>query len=105
MENVHHEGGAPSLEPNSPSPCVSGITLSEIPINRHECFRVDITPRNGKPVVTISRWKHTPDGPRRTGQAFEFGGHRLAMVTKLLVAAAASLDEIAPNKEARNEAP
>jgi hypothetical protein len=78
--------------------------VSEIPINRHECFRADITMRNGKPIVALSRWKTPLAGtPRRTGQAFEFGAQRLAAVAKLLAEAEMALDSIASQKEAVNE--
>jgi hypothetical protein len=46
--------------------------------------------------------KITPRGPRYSGQAFEFGGHRLQAVTKLLGEAATALEQI---KGDRNETP
>jgi hypothetical protein len=85
------------------SPVGSSVTVSEFPISQHECFRADIALRDGKPIVALSRWKHTPSGTRRTGQAFEFGGHRLAAVTKILADAATALDSMAANKGAHRE--
>jgi hypothetical protein len=78
--------------------------VSEIPINRHECFRADIKMRDGKPIVALSRWKTTSAGTsRRTGQAFEFGAHRLSAVAKLLAEAETALDSIASQKEDLHE--
>ena len=76
------------------------VIVSESPINRHECFRAEITMRDGKPIVALSRWKTTPAGTRRTGQAFEFGARRLSAVAKLLADAGTALDSIASQKGA-----
>jgi hypothetical protein len=82
----------------------TGIIATEFPINHHECFRADITMRNGKPIVALSRWKTTSAGTsRRTGQAFEFGAHRLSAVAKLLAEAETALDSIASQKEDLHE--
>ena len=59
-------------------------TVSQFPLNRHQSFRAEIIERGGKRVVSISRWKVTPVGVRRTGQHFEFGSHRAAVVANLL---------------------
>jgi hypothetical protein len=61
------------------------IVVSDFLLNHNQRFRAEIIRRDGKPVVSISRWKSTPKGPRRTGQAFEFGAHRTIAVTNLLV--------------------
>jgi hypothetical protein len=61
------------------------IVVSDFLLNHRQRFRAEIIARDGKPVVSISRWKSTPKGPRRTGQAFEFGGHRIGAVIALLV--------------------
>jgi hypothetical protein len=46
----------------------------EAPISSHESFRAEITVRKGKQIIALSRWKTTPDGPKRAGQAFDLGG-------------------------------
>ena len=79
------------------------VIVSEFPINRHECFRAEITMRDGKPIVAFSRWKNTPAGTRRTGQAFEFGAQRLSAMAKLLADAGAALESIASHKGAAND--
>jgi hypothetical protein len=61
------------------------IVVSDFLLNHNQRFRAEIITRDGKPVVSISRWKSTPKGPRRTGQALEFGAHRTGAVTALLV--------------------
>lgn len=59
----------------------------ETQLNRHELMRVEVGARGGKQIVALSRWRMTPDGVKRTGQAFEFGSHRLAVVSGLLAQA------------------
>jgi hypothetical protein len=68
---------------NPPAVRVS-TTVSQFPLNRHQSFRAEIIECDGKRVVSISRWKVTPVGVRRTGQSFEFAAHRAAAVAKLL---------------------
>jgi hypothetical protein len=84
-------------------PIGASVIVSEFPINRHDCFRADITMRDGKPIVALSRWKTTLAGTRRTGQAFEFSARRLSAVAKLLADAETALDSIASQKGAVNE--
>jgi hypothetical protein len=60
------------------------IVVSDFLLNHNQRFRAEIISRDGKTVVSISRWKSTPKGPRRTGQVFEFGAHRIGAVTGLL---------------------
>jgi hypothetical protein len=60
------------------------IVVSDFQLNRNERFRAEIIMRDGKPVVTISRWKSTSKGLKRTGQCFEFGAHRTSAVVALL---------------------
>lgn len=70
-----------------PVPCVSdhdAIVVADFPISAHQSFRAEIATRDGKSIVSLSRWKNTPAGARRTGQSFEFGAHRTAGVVKLL---------------------
>jgi hypothetical protein len=84
-------------------PIGASVTVSEFPINRHESFRVAITMRDGNAIVALSRWKNTPAGTRRTGQAFEFGAGRLSAVAKLLADAGTALESISSNKGAAND--
>jgi len=60
------------------------IASSQLDLNRHQCFRAEVIERKGKPIVSLSRWKSTPAGEVRTGQAIEFGAHRLAGIAQLL---------------------
>ena len=62
----------------------TNIVVSEYPLSQHQCFRAEIILRDGKPLVSIARWKTTPAGTRRTSQALEFGGHRTKAVADLL---------------------
>ena len=75
------------IQPHSQPPVrgTGTIVVAEYPLNAHETFRAEIITRDGKPVVAISRWKHMPTGPRRTGSSLEFGAHRTAAVSNLLV--------------------
>ncbi len=66
------------------SPPGTTIVFSEYPLNRHDALRAEVTIRDGKAVVALSRWKNSPTGARRTGQAFEFGAHRLHAVMQIL---------------------
>lgn len=68
------------------------IVVAEYPLNRHQSFRAEIIARDGKSTVSISRWKMTPAGAKRTGQALEFGSHRLQAVADLLADVAAVLE-------------
>jgi hypothetical protein len=68
----------------SPRPDDASIVVSDFQLNHNEHFRAEIIMRDGKPVVSISRWKSTPRGLRRTGQCFEFGAHRTGAVVALL---------------------
>jgi hypothetical protein len=86
-------------------PIGASVIVSEFSINRHECFRAEITMRDGKPIVALSRWKTTLAGTRRTGQAFEFSARHLSAVAKLLADAGTALDSIASQKGAPNNAP
>jgi hypothetical protein len=61
------------------------IVVSDFPLNHRHRFRAEVITRDGKLVVSISRWKTTPMGLRRTGQALEFGAHRTGAVAALLV--------------------
>jgi hypothetical protein len=97
-----HAASAESLALVAP-PIGARVIVSEIPINRHECFRADITMRDGKPIVALSRWKTTLAGTRWTGQSFEFGARRLSAVAKLLADAGTALDSIASQKGALDE--
>jgi hypothetical protein len=72
-------GAEPLAEPQA------SIFVSEFPLNPHESFRAEIIDRQGKSIVSISRWKSTPAGLKRTGISFEFGAHRTAAVTNLLI--------------------
>ena len=74
----------PVIEQACASPRDACIVVSEFPLNHHQSFRAEIVMRAGKPMVSISRLKITPDGARRTGQAFEFGAHRTAAIASLL---------------------
>jgi hypothetical protein len=65
---------------------MTGVVVSEFPINRRESFRAEITERGGKLVVSLSRWKKDPTGEaRRAGPAFEFGAHRVEDMADLLL--------------------
>jgi hypothetical protein len=66
----------------------ASIIVSEFTLNHRQRFRAEIIMRDGKPVVSISRWKKN----NRTGQAFEFGAHRTAAVTNLLMEVQRVLD-------------
>jgi hypothetical protein len=68
----------------SAGPPAAGVIVSEFPLNNHECFRAVVTVRDGKPIVSLSRWRSTPTGDRRTGQSLEFAGHRVSAVARLL---------------------
>jgi hypothetical protein len=74
----------PAIEQGCASPRDACIVVSEFPLNHHQSFRAEIVMRAGKPMVSISRLKITPNGARRTGQAFEFGAHRTAAIAHLL---------------------
>lgn len=81
--------------------CAAGVaTLSEIPISTHETFRADVATRGGKQIIAVARWKQTPSGPRRTGQAFEFARHRLEALQRLLTDVAQGLPTGGRNHEA-----
>src|SRR5450432_1403698 len=69
----------------SPRPNDACSVVAEFPINHHQSFRAELIVRAGKPMVSISRLKITPNGARRTGQAFEFGAHRTAAIASLLL--------------------
>lgn len=60
------------------------VCVAQFPLNQHECFRAEIIVRGGKPIVSIARWKNAPNGARRTGQAMEFGTHRVGAIVSLL---------------------
>lgn len=62
----------------------ASVVVAEFLINNHQSFRAEIIERGGKRIVSLSRWKVTPAGPRRTGQTFEFAGHRTEAVEILL---------------------
>lgn len=66
--------------------------LAEYPLNRHQNIRVELVTRHGNAVVSLSRWKSTAEGSKRTGQNFEFGAHRLGAVLQLLSEAQARLE-------------
>lgn len=68
----------------NPPAVQASFTVSQFPLNRHQNFRAEIIKRHGKRVVSISRWKVTPAGPRCTGQSLEFGAHRAAAVANLI---------------------
>ena len=70
--------------PASPPPDDASIVVSDFQLNHNERFRAEIIMRDGKPVVSISRWKSTSKGLKRTGQTFEFGAHRTGAVVALL---------------------
>lgn len=70
----------------------ASIIVSEFTLNHRQRFRAEILMREGKPVVSISRWKNTAAGANRTGQAFEFGAHRTAAVANLLMEVQRVLD-------------
>ena len=57
---------------------------SEYAINPREVFRAEICTINGRQVVSLSRWKRTPEGHKRTGCTFQFGAHRCKAVANLL---------------------
>ena len=76
------------------------IVVSEFPLNRHQVFRAEVIMREGTPTVAISRWKITAAGARRTGQAFEFGAHRIGAVINLLSEMQSVLDVITPKGDA-----
>jgi hypothetical protein len=82
---------SPRLQLASAQTCVSRtldddatIVISEFAISHHQSFRAEIIVRDGQRIVSISRWKSTAAGPRRTGQSFEFGAHRTAGIAKIL---------------------
>jgi hypothetical protein len=81
-------GAEPLADPQA------SITVSEFPLNHHQCFRAEIIMRDGKPTVSIARWKKTPAGARRTGQSLEFGAHRTAAVSSLLIEVQRVLDAL-----------
>jgi hypothetical protein len=59
-------------------------TIAEFELSPHEAFRAEIrTARDGRRIVTISRWKLTPY-PRRTGSCIEFAEHRINAIAGLL---------------------
>jgi hypothetical protein len=74
----------------------AGVIVSEFPLNNHECFRAVVTVRDGKPIVSLSRWRSTATGDRRTGQSLEFGGHRVSAVVRLLEDVADALIQSGP---------
>lgn len=78
------------------------VVVAEFPLNTHQCFRAEIIERDGKPIVSIARWKNTPVGARRTGQSMEFGAHRIGAVAGLLNEVQRVLDALV-SKEARHE--
>lgn len=70
----------------APRQRIGSLALSEFPLNKHQFFRAEVIMREGKPTISISRWKITGAGAQhRTGQAFEFGAHRIGAVTNLLL--------------------
>ena len=69
----------------TPAEALASAFVSEIALNNHQSFRAEIITRHGKMIVSLSRWKKTPAGARRTGQTFEFGAHRSAGIAKLLL--------------------
>ena len=58
--------------------------IAEYEVSHHDVIRAEIIERQGKPVVTLSRWKRSPNGDKRSGQAFEFGAHRTEGVANIL---------------------
>lgn len=62
----------------------AAIVVADFPISAHETFRAVLDERQGKPIVSISRWKITPAGSRRAGPAFEFGAHRTNGMAKII---------------------
>ena len=81
---------SPQLQLASTQDCVTAprpdavIVVSDFLLNHHQRFRAEILTRDGKPVVSLSRVKKTPKGIQRTGQAFEFGAHRIKSIVGLL---------------------
>lgn len=76
----------PPVTPLSLLPHLSGdtVVVSEQTLNAHHSMRAEITTLHGRSVVRLARWKLTAAGPRRTGQAFEFGAHRTADIAKMI---------------------
>jgi hypothetical protein len=78
---------------NKPSPAChrvptlsdpAAIIVAEFPISSHVTFRAELVERQGRPIVSISRWKTTPAGTKRAGAAFEFAAHRTGAVANIL---------------------
>jgi hypothetical protein len=60
------------------------LVASEQNWGSHQSMRAEIVTSHGRSVVRLSRWKLTADGPKRTGQVFEFGAHRIADVARMI---------------------
>ena len=80
-----------ALVPGGSTPA-AGVVISEFSLNSHECFRAVLTVRDGKTIVSLSRWRSTGRGDRRTGQSLEFAGHRVSAVARLLEDVAGALN-------------
>ena len=66
--------------PRAPAP----IIVAEFELSRHESFRAEIRiARDGRRIVTLSRWKLTPY-PRRAGSSIEFALSRAPDIAALL---------------------
>jgi hypothetical protein len=60
------------------------LVVAELNLNAHQLMRAEIVTLRGRAVVRLARWKLTTAGPRRTGQAFEFGIHRIADIAGMI---------------------
>ena len=60
------------------------VSVAQFSLSQHRFFRAEIVVRGKKSIVSVARWKNTPNGARRTGQAMEFGAHRIAAIVTLL---------------------
>ena len=85
---------------HAPRPANRSTIVGEFQLNNFEVFRAEVIERNGKRVISIARWKSTPNGERRCGQSLEFAEHRAVDVAELVNAALrASITVPAPDDE------
>jgi hypothetical protein len=76
-----------------PRPANRSIIVGEFQLNNFEAFRAEVLERNGKRVISIARWKSTPNGERRCGQSLEFAEHRAVGVAELVNAVLRAIAE------------
>lgn len=75
------------IDSNPPLPATPAtVVVAEFPVSHRECLRASITHDRRGSVVSLTRWKCSPDGTmkRTSGHGFDFAAHRLHAVIRLL---------------------